>query len=273
MKKDIRKVVRKKYGEIAKKGGSCCSQKSCCGTVDVKGLATEIGYSQKDLAVLPEGANMGLSCGNPGAIASLKVGEIVMDLGCGGGFDVFITARQVGRKGRVIGVDMTPEMLERARKNAEIFAKKTGLKNVEFRLGEIEHLPAADNSVDVIISNCVINLSSDKPQVWREIARVLKSGGRVAVSDIGLLKKLPHELAKSMEMLVGCVAGAIPIARTIKLVKDAGLVVIKMEKKPEYINSLADENNELYRSIARRLSRGSKVSDYITSFNLSAIKP
>jgi len=166
----VRQKVREGYSEIAKKGGSCCG--SSCGSARLSELVEKIGYSAAELAALPEGANMGLSCGNPTALASLKPGEVVLDLGSGGGFDVFIAGRNVGPTGRVIGVDMTPEMLTKARRNIVSYRKQTDLDNVEFRLGEIEHLPVADASVDVVISNCVINLSPDKPQVWREIARV-----------------------------------------------------------------------------------------------------
>ena len=168
MKKDVRETVRKGYANIAAGGGTCCGPaKSCCGSTNPDAVAKAVGYSDAELATLPEGANMGLSCGNPGAVAALKPGEIVLDLGSGGGFDVFLVAQKVGPKGRAIGVDMTPEMLGKARRNADDFRKRTKLDNVEFRLGEIEHLPAADASVDAVISNCVINLSPDKPQVWR----------------------------------------------------------------------------------------------------------
>ena len=169
---------------------------------------------------------MGLSCGNPNALAALKPGEVVLDLGAGGGFDVFIAGRKVGPTGRAIGVDMTPEMLAKARKNIAAYRERTGLDNVEFRLGEIEHLPVADASVDVVISNCVINLSPDKPQVWREIARVLKPGGRVAVSDLALLKPLPPAVVERVEALVGCVAGAVLVSETERMAREAGLVEI-----------------------------------------------
>ena len=166
---------------------------------------------------------MGLSCGNPNALAALQPGEVVLDLGAGGGFDVFIAGKKVGATGRAIGVDMTAEMLGKARKNIAAYRERTGLDNVEFRLGEIEHLPLADNSVDAVISNCVINLSPDKPQVWREIARVLKPGGRVAVSDLALLKPLPPAVLESVEALVGCVAGAVLVSDTERMAQGGGL--------------------------------------------------
>ena len=201
----LRKLVREGYAKIAQDtaAGSCSPGVSCCGSApqDADKLAHELGYSVEELKALPEGANMGLSCGNPAALAALKPGEVVLDLGSGGGFDVFIAGRKVGATGRAIGVDMTPEMLGKARRNIVGYRKETGLDNVEFRLGEIEHLPVADNSVDAIISNCVINLSPDKPQVWREMARVLKPGGRVAVSDMALEKPLPPEVLKLVEAL------------------------------------------------------------------------
>ena len=210
----VRQAVREGYGKIAQQESSCCSGVSCCGssTEDSAQLARYVGYSAEELAALPEGANMGLSCGNPNALAALRPGEVVLDLGSGGGFDVFIAARKVGATGRAIGVDMTPEMLAKARKNIGAYRERSGLANVEFRLGEIEHLPLADNSVDVVISNCVLNLSPDKPQVWREIARVLKPGGRVAVSDLALLQPLPAEVLKMVEALIGCVAGAVLVS-------------------------------------------------------------
>ena len=228
----VRQKVREGYGKIAASGGSCCGPApTCCGSAPAasENLAKHIGYSAAELAALPEGANMGLSCGNPNALAALKPGEVVLDLGAGGGFDVFIAGRNVGPTGRAIGVDMTPEMLAKARKNITAYRERSGLDNVEFRLGEIEHLPVADASVDVVISNCVINLSPDKPQVWREIARVLKPGGRVAVSDLALLKPLPPAVAESVEALVGCVAGAVLVSETERMAREAGLVDIGAE--------------------------------------------
>jgi len=236
-------------------------------------LARHIGYSREELAALPEGANMGLSCGNPNALAALHPGEVVLDLGAGGGFDVFIAGKTVGPTGRAIGVDMTPEMLAKARKNIAVYHQHTGLDNVEFRLGEIEHLPVADATVDVVISNCVINLSPDKPQVWREIARVLKPGGRVAVSDLALLKPLPAAVAESVEALVGCVAGAVLVSETEQMAKAAGLVEIGLNGKSGYIDGMVDWQDPLYQKIVGHLAAGTKPSDYITSLEITARKP
>lgn len=273
MKENVRDAVRSGYAAIATGGGSCCGPGSaCCGGGDAAGVARAVGYTDAELATLPEGANMGLSCGNPGALAALRRGEVVLDLGSGGGFDVFLVARKVGAKGRAVGVDMTPEMLSKARRNAGDFRKRTGLDNVEFRLGEIEHLPVADASVDVVISNCVINLSPEKPQVWREIARVLKPGGRVAVSDLALLRPLPRGLRQSVEALVGCVAGAVLIDETRAMAKAAGLVRIRLTAKPGYVESMVDWNDPLYRGIVDRLPRGKKLCDYVTSLNVEAWK-
>jgi arsenite methyltransferase len=235
-------------------------------------LAKHIGYSEEELAALPEGANMGLSCGNPNALAGLKAGEVVLDLGAGGGFDVFIAAQKVGASGRAIGVDMTPEMLAKARKNIAAYRQRTGLENVEFRLGEIEHLPVADGSVDVVISNCVINLSPDKPQVWREIARVLKPGGRVAVSDLALLKPLPPAVAESVEALIGCVAGAVLVSETERMAREAGLVEVGLKAKAAYIDGMVDWQDPLYRKIVADLPPGTKPSDYVTSLEITARK-
>ena len=199
---------------------------------------------------------MGLSCGNPNALAALQPGEVVLDLGAGGGFDVFIAGRKVGPTGRAIGVDMTPEMLAKARKNIATYRERTGLDNVEFRLGEIEHLPLADASVDVVISNCVINLSPDKPQVWREIARVLKPGGRVAVSDLALLKPLPPAIAESVEALVGCVAGAVLVSETERMAQEAGLGDIVLKSKSGYIDGMVDWQDPLYQKIVAHLPPG-----------------
>jgi SAM-dependent methyltransferase len=266
----VRAKVRDGYGRIATKGGSCCGPSSC-GSGEQ--LAEKIGYSAEELSVLPEGANMGLSCGNPTAIASLKPGEIVLDLGSGGGFDVFIAGRKAGANGRAIGVDMTPEMLAKARRNVAVYRRQTGLDNVEFRLGEIEHLPVADASVDVVISNCVINLSPDKPQVWREIARVLKPGGRVAVSDLALLQPLPSAVTEMVEALVGCIAGAVLVEETERMARAAGLVDLVLKSKSDYVKAMVDWNDPLYHQIVAHLPAGATPADYVTSLEMQARKP
>ena len=271
--KDVRNVVRKEYGKIAQQGGSCCGQSSCCGGPPAASVAEAVGYDQAQLKDLPEGANMGLSCGNPTALASLREGEVVLDLGAGAGLDVFIAAKKVGHKGRAIGVDMTAEMVTKARAGIEAFQRKTGLRNVEFRLGEIEHLPIADASVDVVISNCVINLSPDKAQVWREIARVLKPGGRVAVSDLALLRPLPEEIRQSVQALIGCVAGAVLVDETKAMVQAAGLTDAVFEAKSQYVDSMASWSDPLYRDIAAKVPAGTRPSDYVTSLSIAATKP
>ena len=272
----VRQIVRASYGQIAKSGASCCgSATNSCGStpVDSEQLAQHIGYSAAELAALPEGANLGLSCGNPNALAALRPGEVVLDLGSGGGFDVFIAGKKVGPAGRVIGVDMTAEMLAKARKNSKSYRQTTGFDNVEFRLGEIEHLPVADASVDAIISNCVINLSPDKPQVWREMARVLKPGGRVAVSDLALLKPLPPEILEMVEALVGCVAGAVLASDTERMAKAAGLTDIVLNPKSSYLDGMVDWQDPLYQKIIAGLPAGTKAGDYITSLEIKARKP
>ncbi|MBN2282354.1 MAG: arsenite methyltransferase, partial [Deltaproteobacteria bacterium] len=239
-KQDTRNTVREEYGNIAKQRSSCCGPSRCCGGSSADLKAAAVGYSNEDLSHLPDGANMGLSCGNPTAIASLRPGEVVLDLGSGGGFDVFIAARKVGASGHVIGVDMTPDMIDTARRNVESFRKSSGLDNVEFRLGEIEHLPVADASVDVVISNCVINLSPNKAQVWQEIARVLKPGGRVSVSDMALTQPLPDAIRESVQALVGCIAGAVLVEDTREMVRSAGLVNVVFETKLDYIDRMTE---------------------------------
>ena len=200
----IKKIVRNRYGKVAKTSGSCCASKvSCCSAPTDEQVSKLVGYSEAELSQVPEGANLGLGCGNPTALASLKEGERVLDLGSGAGFDCFLAAKRVGEKGKVIGVDMTAEMLEKARANA-VKGKYT---NVEFRLGEIENLPVADNSVDVIISNCVINLAPNKQRVFEEAFRVLAPNGRLMVSDIVLLKKLPQAIQENVEAYAGCISG------------------------------------------------------------------
>lgn len=267
--------MRAGYADIALKGSERRKSSCCCGMTEVEAdaLAKHIGYTENDLATLPEGANIGLSCGNPSAIAALKPGEVLLDLGSGAGFDAFIAAPKVGPNGRVIGVDMTAEMLLKARKNIPTFRNRTGLSNVEFRLGEIEHLPVADASVDVIISNCVINLSPDKAQVWREIARVLKPGGRVAVSDLALLKPLPGPVVEMVEALVGCIAGAQLVSETERMAKEAGLTNIQLTPKAGYVEAMNDWKDPLYQKIIAHLPEGSGPEQYITSLEVTARKP
>ena len=225
--KDIKSVVREKYGNIAAASGSCCPSASCCGGPALTDIGKKIGYAESDIAAVPEGANLGLGCGNPIALASLKEGETVLDLGSGAGFDCFLAAGRVGPNGKVIGVDMTPEMIERAQANA----RKDGVENVEFRLGDIERLPVEDASVDVIISNCVINLAPDKGRVFREAFRVLKPEGRLMVSDIVLKKPLPDAVKNSVAAYVGCVAGASLKEEYLEAMRQAGFadVVVQSE--------------------------------------------
>ncbi len=271
-RRDLREAVREGYARIARAPGTggCCGAESGL-TADA--LARRIGYSAEEIRGLPEGANMGLSCGNPTALAALMPGQVVLDLGAGGGFDAFLAGPRVGVSGRVIGVDMTPEMLAKARRNIDGYRRRTGLDNVEFRLGEIEHLPVADASVDVVISNCVINLSPDKPRVWREIARVLKPGGRVAASDMALLHPLPAAVKGMVEALVGCVAGAVMLDEYRRMVAAAGLADVVLKPKPEYVAALAGLKDPLYAEIARALPAGTTAADFVTSVDVTASKP
>lgn len=223
--KDIKKLVKNGYAKVAKKGSSCCPSSSCCGSTNkAEEISKKIGYEEEDIKSVPEGSNLGLGCGNPIGFSLIKEGEIVLDLGCGPGFDSFLAARKVGGKGRVIGVDMTEEMIKRARENA----KKSGFENVEFKIGEIENLPIPDNSIDVIISNCVINLSPEKEKVFREAYRVLKNGGRMVISDIVLLKELPEVIKNSETAYVGCISGAILKDDYLNLIKKANFKEVKI---------------------------------------------
>jgi SAM-dependent methyltransferase len=216
----IKQVVREGYAKIAQQDNSCCSSTSpCCGNTNLaQDISRQLGYSDEELEVVPEGANLGLGCGNPVALASLKEGETVLDLGSGAGFDCFLAAERVGETGKVIGVDMTPEMIEKARGNAS----KSNYNNVEFRLGEIENLPIPNNTGDVLISNCVINLVPDKVRVFAEAFRVLKPGARIMISDIVLLKELPAHIKNSIEAYVGCISGAILRDEYVGAIKAAG---------------------------------------------------
>jgi len=240
MKKDsIKDAVKEGYAKIAKQGGSCCSSTSCCSGSDLSMIISKsIGYSDEEIKNVPEGANLGLGCGNPVAIASLKEGDIVLDLGSGAGFDAFLASRKVGNTGKVIGVDMTPAMIEKAKNNAI----KGGYTNVEFRLGEIEKLPVENNSVDVIISNCVINLSPDKEIVFQEAFRVLKSGGRLMVSDLVLVKELPEIIRESIEAYVGCLAGAVIKSQYIQYITMAGFQDVQIVGETNYpIEAMAND--------------------------------
>ncbi len=280
----VREQVREGYAKIAQSGSwsaamptgadACGGGGGCCGgsAFTPEALVAAIGYSAQELASAPEGANMGLSCGNPTVLASLKPGEVVLDLGAGGGLDCFVAGPKVGASGRVIGVDMTADMVSKARRNIETYRKHTGFENVEFRLGEIENLPVADASVDVVISNCVLNLSPDKARVWREIARVLKPGGRVAVSDLAIVRPLPEGVRSDVESLVGCVAGAVMAEETERMAAAAGLSEIVMTAKPEYIDAMTEWQDPLYQKIVERLPKGSKPSDFITSLDVVAVR-
>ncbi len=250
---EVRALVRNQYSKIAQAESSCAP--GCCGPGP--SISTRLGYSPDDLAAVPDGANLGLGCGNPRAMAALKPGETVLDLGSGAGFDGLLAARAVGATGAVIGVDMTPEMVSKARANAQ----KAGLSNVEFRLGEIERLPVADNTVDVILSNCVINLSPDKGAVFREALRVLKPGGRLAISDVVLLRPLPAELPDEVLAYTGCVAGAASADTLRALLADAGF---------EEVAVTVVEQSRLF---IRDWLPGSGAEDYVASATVEAVKP
>ncbi len=270
--KEIKKIVKKGYAKIAKQGTSCCPSGSCCGNVDsTQVISKSIGYSDTEMLAVPAGANLGLGCGNPVAIASLKEGETVLDLGAGAGFDAFLAAAKVGRSGKVIGVDMTPEMIKRARENV----KKGNYTNVEFRLGEIENLPVEGNSIDVIISNCVINLSPDKQSVFKEAYRVLKPGGRLMVSDLVLVQELPEVIKESVEAYVGCLAGAAIKQDYLRFIKQAGFENIKIISQTSYpIEAMVNDatakalmNNAIIMEEDVR-----KLEDAVASIKISATK-
>jgi SAM-dependent methyltransferase len=269
----LRKAVREGYAAVAAGRGSCCgsSGSGCCGG-SAESTSRAIGYSDDDLDAAPAGANLGLGCGNPIALASLKPGEVVLDLGSGAGFDCFLAARKVGPSGRVIGVDMTPEMLEKARENT----RNSTHVNVEFRLGEIEHLPVADASVDCVISNCVINLSPDKPQVFREAFRVLKPGGRLMVSDIVLDAPLPRAILDSAAAYVGCISGASLKAEYLALVTAAGfkdVQVVGDERFPVEAAASDPTLQALVRESGLPAGELARLAGGIRSLKVSAAKP
>jgi len=270
-KDEIRKAVRGRYGKIAGQkpdeaspcgpASSCCSGASCCPPPACSGeapdLSRQMGYTPEELAAAPEGANMGLGCGNPQAIAALQPGEVVLDLGSGGGFDCFLAAARVGPSGRVIGVDMTPEMVERARANAG----SGGYANVEFRLGEIEHLPVADASVDVVISNCVINLSPDKGAVLAEAFRALRPGGRLAVSDVVAVGEVPDEIRNDPDLYSGCVAGAVSRDEYERTLRGAGFADVRVEVRRDSASLVSQWSSEI------------RVEDYAAAAHITARKP
>ena len=273
---EIRKAVREGYGKIAEKRSSCCGPAtSCCGDQDfARDASKRIGYSEEELKVVPEGANLGLGCGNPVALASLKPGEIVVDLGSGAGFDCFLAANQVGKSGKVIGVDMTPQMLDKARENA-----RTGnYENVEFRLGEIENLPVADNHADIIISNCVINLSPDKKKVFREAFRVLKPGGRLMVSDIVLLKELPEEVRNSVVAYIGCLAGAVSKNHYLGAIDEAGFrntkIIDEVTFPAEMVtNDPTVREMKIMKNLKMSQEEARELARSVVSMKVSALKP
>jgi arsenite methyltransferase len=258
---EIRQAVLENYGKVAAVSGSsgCCSGSSCCSsknTSSAADISVNLGYSKDDVESVPEGANMGLGCGNPQAIASLQQGETVLDLGCGGGFDCFLAVKQVGEKGFVIGVDMTSEMISKARKNVA----ESGFVNIDIRLGEIENLPAADGSVDVIISNCVINLSPNKPRVFAEAYRVLKSGGRLAVSDVIAASAIPENVRNDLALHAGCIAGASTSDEVFAMLQKAGFGDIRVIPKEES------------KSFIKDWAPGSGAENFVVSADIQAVK-
>ena len=280
-KEQVRESVRDTYAKVAMVGVSVSGSSqstSCCGPPNkslrtiptsscgcgepgfsAKQMSTTMGYSKEDMAEVPEGANMGLGCGNPVALASLKPGETVVDLGSGGGFDCFLAAREVGKTGRVIGVDMTPEMISKARRNAE----GAEIGNVEFRLGEIEHLPVADNYADIVMSNCVINLSPDKQGVYRDAFRVLKPGGRLSISDVLTTAQLPEKIRNDLSLLGACIGGAATIGDTEEMLEQVGFTDIKIRPK-DYSRDLIRRWNP---------AKNHQALDYVVSANIEAVKP
>src|SRR5512136_2316230 len=269
----VKRIVRNRYAKVAKTNSSCCaSTASCCSLPTETQVSKMIGYSDNEMKSVPEGANLGLGCGNPTALASLKEGETVLDLGSGAGFDCFLAAKKVGKKGKVIGVDMTPEMIDKARENA----RRGGYANVEFRLGEIENLPAADNSVDAVISNCVINLAPDKKRVFSEAHRVLKPGGRLMISDLVLLKELPQAIKSSVEAYVGCISGAMLRDGYLEAMREAGLTDVKVVQQTSFPVELI-ANDETTKALLKDLQvTDDTLRDLVSSVvsvKVEAVKP
>ena len=273
---NIKKAVRESYAKVASGSSCCCTPdtgSSCCGQVDLaKEISSNIGYSKEDLNKVPEGSNLGLGCGNPIAMASLAKGEVVLDLGSGAGFDCFLAAEKVGPKGRVIGVDMTPEMLEKAKENAQ----KGNFSNVEFMLGEIENLPVADGIIDIIISNCVINLAPDKDRVFSEAFRVLRPGGRIMVSDIVLTKELPDFIKNNMAAYVGCISGAIIKDNYLNAIKKAGFRDVKIIDEVNFpLNYIISDDTAVVvkNDLSLSENQAKDLEDSILSIKVYASKP
>lgn len=271
---EIRKVVREGYARIAERDTSCCAPANpCCGGTDLaQDISRNVGYTEEELGAVPEGANLGLGCGNPVALASLREGDTVLDLGSGAGFDCFLAANKVGDSGRVIGVDMTPEMIEKARENAV----KGNYGNVEFRLGEIENLPVADNNVDVVISNCVINLSPDKRRVFGEAFRVLKLGGRLMVSDMVLLKELPDFIKNSIEAYIGCLSGAIMKDEYVGAIESAGFRKVKIVDETSFpVELMANDPTAqaIIESSGISSEKVTEVAASVVSIKVEGVKP
>ncbi len=260
----IKELVKSRYGQVALQNTGCCGpRKSCCGSpASAEDVSRKVGYDEKDLRAVPEGANLGLGCGNPVALASLKAGDTVLDLGSGAGFDAFLAAAKVGSSGKVIGVDMTSEMIEKAVANVS----KGGFENVEFRLGEIENLPVSSSEVDVIISNCVINLAPDKARVFREAFRVLRPGGRLMVSDLVLLRPLPETIRKSVEAYVGCIAGASIKGEYLSAISAAGFADVTVVAEDVYPVQLDP-------MLPFPLEDGKYAAESVVSIKVSAVKP
>ena len=277
MKEDkVKKIVREGYAKVAKKQTSCCDATttscSCSTTPTNEELSRRIGYSEEEMNSVPEGANLGLGCGNPIALASLKEGETVLDLGSGAGFDCFLAANKVGKNGKVIGVDMTPEMLDKARENA----RKSKYGNVEFRLGEIENLPVPDATVDIVISNCVINLSPNKKRVFEEAFRVLKPNGRLMVSDIVLLKELPEIIRKNVQAYIGCVAGAEMKNKYLGMIEDAGFQEVKVIEKSLFPSDYLTDDptaQEIVKASKMPAEKIREITSTVASIKVSALKP
>jgi arsenite methyltransferase len=268
---EIKKAVRDGYASVAKEAIPCCSS-SCCQSSKTIDIGKKIGYTEEEMQAVPLGSNLGLGCGNPTALALIKEGETVLDLGSGAGFDCFLASKMAGPKGKVIGIDMTMEMVQRAQGNA----LRGGYDNVEFRLGEIEALPVDDSSIDVIISNCVINLVPNKEKAFEEAFRVLKPGGRLMVSDIVLLKKLPDFVKESIEAYVGCVAGAVSKAKYLDAVKLAGfekVIVVNESIFPLDCMINDPSGKAILQSLEGNAEELSKVEGSISSIQISATKP